>query len=535
MGAQQSSNEHPNIPNGAAVKICYYELLGVDRQATDDEIKKAYRKKALELHPDRNYGNVENATAKFSEVQSAYEVLSDPQERAWYDSHRESILRGTEDTADGQFEHDAHLTSSLDIANLIGRFSSRVPFTDAPNGFYGILRQTFATLAKEEYVACDWEGLEPVQYPDFGGASDSFGDVVKPFYKTWINFTTNKTFSWRDIYRSTDAPDRATRRLLEKENKKLRDEGTKEFNDAVRHLVTFVRKRDPRYIQNLQSEADRQKVLRDVSNAQSARARAENQARLDLYVVPEWANSAEADERDIFSASEESEEEQIECVVCRKNFKSEKQYEAHEKSKKHIKAVQHLQREMRKDNQLFDLDDPSENGLSTPADGPRAFETLPVAIEQEGESVRGVHEIGIDVHQGSNSGVPRETGNESLSEKASSDDEYAPRPEVESRLKGGLFINTLPADVDDLTTATAAITVASGDGGSTTHQKLGMAKEKRAKKATRQRISSQEDQGLQCAACQESFPSKTKLFNHIKKLNHAQPVPETGKGKNKKR
>jgi DnaJ family protein A protein 5 len=69
------------------------DSIGITTQTDRDRIKKAYRKKALELHPDRNYGNVENATKKFAEVQSAYEILSDPQERAWYDSHRDAILR----------------------------------------------------------------------------------------------------------------------------------------------------------------------------------------------------------------------------------------------------------------------------------------------------------------------------------------------------------------------------------------------------------------------------------------------------------
>src|SRR5271155_4488774 len=93
MGQRQSSDA--STPQEAEqTKTDYYELLGVDRQASEDEIKKAYRRKALELHPDRNYGNVESATKLFAEIQSAYEVLSDPQERAWYDSHRDVLLRG---------------------------------------------------------------------------------------------------------------------------------------------------------------------------------------------------------------------------------------------------------------------------------------------------------------------------------------------------------------------------------------------------------------------------------------------------------
>ncbi len=62
----------------------YYELLGVSRNANEDEIKKAYRKLALQFHPDRNPGNMQ-AEEKFKEVSEAYQVLSDSQKRAQYD------------------------------------------------------------------------------------------------------------------------------------------------------------------------------------------------------------------------------------------------------------------------------------------------------------------------------------------------------------------------------------------------------------------------------------------------------------------
>ena len=68
-----------------AEKKDYYEILGVSKTATDDELKKAFRKKAKQWHPDANPDNKKEAEAKFKEVNEAYEVLSNPQKRQMYD------------------------------------------------------------------------------------------------------------------------------------------------------------------------------------------------------------------------------------------------------------------------------------------------------------------------------------------------------------------------------------------------------------------------------------------------------------------
>ena len=68
-----------------AAKEDFYKLLEVNKNASDDEIKKSYRKMAMKFHPDRNKDNPEQAEVKFKQIKEAYEVLSDPKKRAAYD------------------------------------------------------------------------------------------------------------------------------------------------------------------------------------------------------------------------------------------------------------------------------------------------------------------------------------------------------------------------------------------------------------------------------------------------------------------
>ena len=85
-----------------AEKRDYYEVLGVDRNASAEEIKKAYRKKAIQYHPDKNPGDKE-AEEKFKEAAEAYDVLSDPNKKARYDQFGHAGMEGQGGFSGGGF------------------------------------------------------------------------------------------------------------------------------------------------------------------------------------------------------------------------------------------------------------------------------------------------------------------------------------------------------------------------------------------------------------------------------------------------
>lgn len=379
------------------------------------------------------------ATQRFAEVQAAYEVLSDSQERAWYDAHREAILSGNDgfdDDAQPRTFHNVRLTTTEEIHNLISRFNSTIPFNDEPTGFFGIARETFEHLGLEEEAAANFDGGHLPNYPSFGSSGDDYDSTVKPFYNAWTSFATRKSFSWKDKYRLSDAPDRRIRRLMEKENKKIRDEAAREFNDAVRFLVAFVRKRDTRYLPNTHTESERQKSMRDAAAVQAARARAANQERIAAYEPPSWDQSREESaEDDLFpETEEESEAEVLECVVCNKSFKSEKQLLVHEASKKHVKAAQKLRWRMLKEEAKLHLDGDRAEKISKPAynhTGPYEHET---GTSDENYNILGCNQGDHSTEEGVIDQDDSDDPSPPVLDDDTEDDGYAPRNAVERRL-----------------------------------------------------------------------------------------------------
>jgi molecular chaperone DnaJ len=95
----------------------YYEVLGVERHVSDQEMKSAYRKLALQHHPDRNPGNEEVAEEKFKEITEAYSVLADPQKRAAYDQFGHAGVGST-----GGWNPDFSSTIFTDFEDIFGDF-----------------------------------------------------------------------------------------------------------------------------------------------------------------------------------------------------------------------------------------------------------------------------------------------------------------------------------------------------------------------------------------------------------------------------
>ena len=247
---------------------CHYDVLGVERDADAAIVKKAHRKLALKHHPDKTVSldeqQREESAAEFKLIQAAYECLSDPVERKWYDEHRDMILRGGmhgSDAADGEssFVYDVtpfHFSGCYDGYD-----------DNNPDNFYSVYAECFKSIyngEKDGYISegnIDLDDMHNAHLSEVSfGNSQSKWEEVSAFYNSWEAFTTSLNFAWVDIYHLNDmreAPNRRIRRLMEDDNRKKRKAAKKERVEEVIALVRFVKKRDPRV------RAQREQQLRD--------------------------------------------------------------------------------------------------------------------------------------------------------------------------------------------------------------------------------------------------------------------------------
>ncbi|XP_078286586.1 dnaJ homolog subfamily C member 21-like [Rhinoraja longicauda] len=229
----------------------------------------------ISLCTDKNPDCPEDAAEQFKLIQAAYDVLSDPQERAWYDSHREAILRGGQDGEDDSHELLQYFTGAC--------YSG---FTDSPQGFYAVYRAVFVGIAEQEVEGAPSAG--ELTFPTFGHAGSDYQTVVHGFYAHWQSFCTSRTLSWSERFDTRHADNRWHRRAMEKENRRARERARRQYNQLVQQLAAFVRRRDPRvhaHRQHLQ-QVNAQKHQRA---QQLQRQQAQRQARLAMeYQEQSW-------------------------------------------------------------------------------------------------------------------------------------------------------------------------------------------------------------------------------------------------------
>lgn len=339
-------------------KRCLYEVLGLNRDCTADEIRSAYRKLALQRHPDKlvQSGVSESeATASFQELVNAYEVLSDPRERAWYDSHRSQILFASSNSSKSKSN------SSTLVPDLFSFFSNSVfsGYSDTGKGFYKVFGDVFDKIYQNELNFADKLGLgvgSVKEAPLMGNLKSQYSQV-NAFYGYWLGFVTVMDFVWVDQYDAMAGPNRKSRRVMEDENKKLRKKARREYNETVRGLAEFVKKRDKRVIDMQVKRNEEMDRKREEEKEKKRKMERERLERARAYEEPDWAKVEEVDdwvieEEEVVEESEKKKE--LYCVVCGKKFKSDKQWKNHEQSKKHKEKVAEFREALR--------DEERENG-----------------------------------------------------------------------------------------------------------------------------------------------------------------------------
>ncbi|XP_064384810.1 dnaJ homolog subfamily C member 21-like isoform X2 [Halichondria panicea] len=525
---------------------CHYEVLGVDRSASDGDIKRAYRRLALKLHPDKNQDNVDECTRLFTAVQQAYEVLSDPQERAWYDKHREDILRG----AGSDFKDDSF--------NLMPFFSTTCfsGYNDDKKGFYAVYIDVFYRVGEEEVPYMD-EDDEPL--PSFGDSTSDYESVVHSFYSYWQSFTTHKSYAWEDMHDLRDAPNRRVQRLMEKENKKLREAAKRKTNETVRALVAFVRKRDKR-VQAYKLVLEEREMVRQQKVAEKRAKDREKRLKLQeeyqrdpthseaaaLFEEELQSMATQLDQefgKDSDSSGEESIDEDLFCPACNKMFRTDKSFANHQRSKKHRENAALLRKLLQEEDADLQAQQSHDNCAQSVEDKLEELSlqtSSTLTLDSTKEEV--LPNLSINNEIVSESAGVGVTSTEVGGVSSSDTDEDVPLELLRNKKSHASRVDTVEVTFPEAVERSSPPSPTEDNDVHVPYKAKKKGKGKGKKKASGAAdLKASQSQLNYCNVCKSDFPSRNKLFQHIKDTGHAihvnsdQPKLKTSKNSRRKK
>ncbi len=229
-------------------------------------------------------------------------------------------------------------------------------YGDDEKGFFAVYRNLFAFFEDLEEEAAEensrMANTRHVRstFANFGSKNTPYEPSLKAFYDKFLHFSSVRPFYEADNYDDSCAENRRHRRAIDKENQRYRDAMRKEFNDTLRNLAAWVRKRDPRW-HEFQAKRSAAREAAEARRKEEVTKRRAEQA--ESYVAPEWAVDHQMDEEYLLQqlkklqfedeadadkshdSSDLDSEEDFYCTVCKKVFRNHQQWKNHERSKKH--------------------------------------------------------------------------------------------------------------------------------------------------------------------------------------------------------
>lgn len=531
-------------------------------------------------------------------------MLSDDDERAFYDRHRDELLHSNDDDDFDPTHLKPHTSRSslnpgLTTKQLLKFFDSTLwkgDFSDSETSFFTIYRNLFNQLSADEKIA---RKDTTIVYPSFGTSESSYDQdldgarALRHFYSVWGNFATQKTFDWIEPHRTNHQVDRRVKRLIEKENQRSREAARREYNETIRSLVSFIKKRDPRFASSTACNPEKwraqeiQRIKRELREVAERRAK-ERENEAQQYREQAWqrlqsdkSRESESDlEHENSNVEDNSEDEEPEpaisdwyCAACSKEFNSQGAWDNHERSKKHRQNAQRLRKQMLKEDADLAISTPISTALPSTVGSPKVtpsvqdpggpvkeqidpkfdpqdigkldlqdFNDKPIDCKNDFAVLKDadVQSIDSDGFRQSNRPNSPEAPEHPESEKNSGKNVHVPLNDdfieapgiVRKKGKKSKGIKSMPVvgDADSINDIDEAVQpaehIAQPDS-SPKPPEISKRDKRRAREAAKKLLQNglaQPAQHFDCNVCGEKFESKNKMFDHVKRFNHASAI-----------